>query len=106
MAIGRSRASAAPAVRLVLVNPSSRPRRVVLATELASGDGAVREVAFAYPDGSTASVEAGREPTVVRHGLELPPGRSEIVATVRDGGPVAWTGTVVADPVLFELADG
>jgi phosphoglycerol transferase len=100
----RSRASAAQTVRLVLDNPSTEPRRVVLATEVASGDEGVRDVSFTFPDGSTASAEAGREPAPVRHELELPPGRSEIVAAVRDGGPVRWTGTLVADQALLELA--
>jgi phosphoglycerol transferase len=99
----RSRASAARTVRLVLDNPSSGPRRVVLATELASGDAGAHEVAFSFPDGSATRAGAGRGPAAVRRELKLPPGRSEIVATVRDGGAVRWTGTVVADPVLLGL---
>jgi hypothetical protein len=106
----RSRRSDAGTARIVFDNPSPRPRTVALETELASGDGTERAVELHFPDGSRTTVRATGRPTTVSRELLLPPGRSELVATVggggSGGGTIEWVGTHVPDPALLELVRG
>ena len=105
----RSRRSVARTARIVFDNPWPRPRAVAFETELVAGDGTERAVELLFPDGSRTTVRATGRPAIVSHALQLPPGRSELVATVEGsagGGDIEWIGTHAPDPVLLELVRG
>jgi phosphoglycerol transferase len=102
----RGRRSLARTARIGVFNPSPRARAVAFETELASGDGAERAVELHFPDGSSATARATGRPTIVARELLLPPGRSELVATIEgaaSGGTIEWVGTHVPDRALIEL---
>jgi phosphoglycerol transferase len=105
----RSRRSVARTARILFDNPWPRPRAVSFETELVVGDGTERAVELHFPDGSRTTVRATGRPTIVQRELQLPPGRSELVATVggsAGGGDIEWIGTHAPDPVLLELVRG
>jgi hypothetical protein len=82
---------------------------VAFETDLVSGDGTERAVELHFPDGSRTTVRANGRPTIVRRELRLPPGRSELVATVRGSagdGQIEWIGTHAPDTALIELMRG
>jgi hypothetical protein len=73
----------APSGRLVLRNPTRRPRTVRLTMSFDRTGAPPARVLVRYPDGAGAEITAAERPTAVRRVLRLAPGRNPLTLTTR-----------------------